>query len=149
LHNRIAASLTVGACVWVAAIVAAPYAISSHNPVLLAAGAMVYEGAGLVCHQRPERSFHVAAVQLPVCGRCFGLYVSAAFGVVIGWFASRRISNRDIRLTLLVAAIPTALTLSLEFIGLIHPTNVVRAVSALPLGGAAAWIFITSLRAET
>ena len=148
MQNRLAASLTVGACLWVAVIAAAPYAIASQNPVLVAAAAMVYEGAGVICHQRPERSFHVAGVQLPVCGRCLGLYVSGAIGAVAGWLASRRIANRGARLALVLAAIPTALTVSLEFIGLIHPTNLVRAVSALPLGATAAWILITSLRAE-
>lgn len=148
MHNRLAAGLTLGASVWVAALLAAPYAISARNPVLVAIASLVYQGAGMICHQRPERSFHLAGVQLPVCGRCFGLYVSGAVGAVVAWFVSRRISTRDIRLALLVAAIPTALTVSLEFIGLIHPTNLVRAVSALPLGAAAAWIFITSLRGE-
>ena len=38
--------------------------------------------AGRVCHQRPERSFHVAGVQLPVCARCTGLYVSGAAGAL-------------------------------------------------------------------
>jgi uncharacterized membrane protein len=149
LHDRLAASLTIGACLWVAAIAAAPYAVSSHNPVLVTAGVMVYQGAGLICHQRPERSFHVGGVQLPVCGRCLGLYVSGACGAVIAWFASRRNSIKGARLALAVAAIPTALTVPLEFAGLMHPTNFVRAVSALPLGAAAAWIFVTSLRADS
>jgi uncharacterized membrane protein len=132
----------------VAVIVAAPYAVRSHHPALVAAAAMVYQGAGLICHQRPERSFHLAGVQLPVCGRCLGLYLSGALGAVIAWFASRRGTVGRGRLALFLASIPTALTVSLEFIGLIHPTNLARALSALPLGATAAWIFVTSLRAE-
>ena len=148
MHDRLAAFLTIGACLWVAAIAVAPYAVSSHNPGLVAAGVMVYQAAGLICHQRPERSFHVGAVQLPVCGRCLGLYVSGACGAVIAWLASRPNGIRNARLPLAIAAVPTALTVSLEFIGLIHPTNLVRALSALPLGAAAAWIFVSSLRAD-
>jgi uncharacterized membrane protein len=132
----------------VAVIVAAPYAVRSHHAALVAAAAIVYQGAGLICHQRPERSFHLAGVQLPVCGRCLGLYLSGALGAVIAWFASRGGTVGHGRLALFLASIPTALTVSLEFIGLIHPTNLVRALSALPLGAAAAWIFVTSLRAE-
>jgi uncharacterized membrane protein len=147
LHDRLAAFLTIGACLWIGAIAAAPYAVSSHNPVLVAAGVMLYQAAGLICHQRPERSFHVGGVQLPVCGRCLGLYLSGACGAVIAWVASRRNGVRDARIALIVAAIPTVLTVSLEFLGLMHPTNLVRAASALPLGAAAAWIFVTSLRA--
>ena len=148
MQNRLAACLTIGASVWVAAILAAPYAISGNNPVLVAIASMVYQGAGMICHQRPERSFHLAGVQLPVCGRCFGLYVSGAFGAAAAWLAARPRTIGRARLALLVVAAPTALTVSLEFAGLIHPTNLVRAVSALPLGAAAAWIFITSLRAD-
>ena len=148
MQNRLAAFLTIGASVWVAAILAAPYAMSSRNPVLVAIASMLYQGAGMICHQRPERSFHVDGVQLPVCGRCFGLYVSGAFGAVAAWLVARPRTIGRTRLVLLLVAIPTALTVSLEFAGLIHPTNLIRAVSALPLGAAAAWVFVTSLRAE-
>lgn len=148
MHARLARYLTVAACLWVGAVVAAPYAIASRNPALVAAATFVYQGAGLICHQRPERSFHIAGVQLPVCGRCFGLYLSGALGALVAWFAPWGITPRETRLVLVVAAIPTALTVSLEFIGLVQPTNLVRATSALPLGAAAAWIFVRSLRAD-
>jgi hypothetical protein len=56
--------------------------------------------------------------------------------------------TRRSRTALAVAAIPTALTVSLEFAGLIQPGNVGRAVSALPLGATAAWLFVRALRAD-
>jgi hypothetical protein len=49
---------------------------------------------------------------------------------------------------LLLAAIPTALTLVLEWSGVVDPSNVGRALVRVPLGAAAAWIFVQSLRAE-
>ena len=148
MHSRLAISLTAAAVLWVAAIAAAPYAIASHHPAVVAAAALLYQGAGLICHQRPERSFHLSGVQLPVCGRCLGLYLSGAIGAVGAWFAPRRSMTRRNRTALAIAAIPTAFTVSLEFAGLIHPGNVVRAVSALPLGATAAWLFVRSLRAD-
>jgi hypothetical protein len=42
-----------------------------------------------------------------------------------------------------VAAIPTALTLAWEWSGLGSPSNVVRLVTALPLGAAILWILLT------
>lgn len=140
--------LTAAALLWVAVIVAAPYAIASANPPLVAAATVVYEGAGLICHQRPERSFHIAGVQLPVCGRCLGLYLSGAIGALAAWFGAVTAAPRATRLILIGAAVPTAVTVSLEFLELIHPTNLVRAASALPLGTATAWIFVRSLRAD-
>ncbi len=148
MQIRLAQYLTATACLWAATIFAAPYAIASHHPALVGAAALVYEGAGLICHQRPERSFHLAGVQLPVCGRCLGLYISGAIGALAAWFTvSRSLSGRA-RAALLVAALPTAVTVSLEFVGVIHPGNALRAVSALPLGATAAWIFVGALRAE-
>lgn len=47
---------------------------------LVSAG--TYLVAGLVCHQRPERSFHPEGVQMPVCARCAGLYLGAGLGVL-------------------------------------------------------------------
>ena len=49
---------------------------------------------------------------------------------------------------LLVASIPTALSLVLEWSGVVDPSNIGRALCALPLGATAAWIFVQSLRAE-
>lgn len=148
MQKTLALALTVGACLWAAVILAAPFAMASGNPTLVAAAALVYQGAGLICHQRPERSFHLGGTQLPVCGRCTGLYLSGAIGALAAWFGLRRRPLGRRRLALIIAAVPTALTVSLEFIGLIHPTNLVRAASALPLGATAAWIFVRSLRAE-
>ena len=30
----------------------------------------------LICHRKPERSFHIYGHQFPVCARCTGFYVS-------------------------------------------------------------------------
>jgi hypothetical protein len=46
------------------------------------------------------------------------------------------------RLILLAAAIPTALTLALEWLKLSAVSNIVRAVAAAPLGAAVAWVLL-------
>lgn len=51
-------------------------------------------------------------------------------------------------MVLVLSALPTVLSVTIEFFGLAHPSNTVRAVCALPLGLAAGWIFVRSLRAE-
>lgn len=98
-----------------------------------------------ICHQRPERSFQVAGVQMPVCGRCFGLYVSGALGAVLAW-GRRRIAPDRTRLVLAMAAMPTAITWSFEAAGLSAFSNVSRAMTALPLGAVAGWVFVQMLR---
>ena len=149
VHRLLPAALTITALLWSITLVAAPYALTSDSPRLVSAAAAVYSGAGLICHQRAARSFHLAGVQLPVCGRCSGLYLSGALGAMLGWLASRQPrSGAWTRRLLLLAALPTALSVALEFAGLVHPSNLVRAACAVPLGAAAGWIFVQSLLAD-
>jgi uncharacterized membrane protein len=128
---------------WVAALAIAPVAIVSRVPVVARAATVVYAAGSLVCHQRPERSFHIDGRQLPVCARCSGLYVSALAGGLLAlalgavpWSSARA------RVWLGLAALPTLLTVTLELAGVAHPSNIIRMLSALPLGGIAAWLVI-------
>lgn len=109
-----------------------------------AVSAAIYAGSALVCHQRPERSFHVDGVQLPVCARCLGLYAGGALGILgLALTASSRGSRarlagpshlHAIRTLLLVVAAPTALTVATAWTGLWDPGNLTRALLAVPLG---------------
>jgi uncharacterized membrane protein len=100
----------------------------------------VYAAAGLVCHQRADRSFSTDHVQWPVCGRCSGLYLAAPFGALLA-LLPRRI-HLSPRALFAIASTPTALTLVLEWTHLAPMSNVSRAVAALPLGAAIAWILV-------
>jgi uncharacterized protein (TIGR03382 family) len=104
----------------------------------------VYAMASRICHQRPDRSFHTDGVQWPVCGRCSGLYASAPFGALAGaWLVGRRRVTRRAALTALaVAAVPTALTVLLEWPGVAPVTSVARALAALPLGALTAFVVV-------
>jgi hypothetical protein len=53
------------------------------------------------------------------------------------------------RTILLVAAIPTAVTVIVEWLGLMDPGSVARFLAALPLGAAAAWVVATAAREES
>jgi len=122
-------ALVAGAWVWVAAMLLFP--------------AAVFPIGHFICHQRPERSFFIGTTQLPVCARCTGLYLGAA---VAGPFALALIaplSSARSRRVLALAALPTAVTWTLEFAGLVPFSNVSRFVAALPLGFAAAWLVLS------
>jgi hypothetical protein len=47
-----------------------------------------------------------------------------------------------------LAAVPTIVTVVAELFGLAHPSNVLRAISALPLGAAAAWAVVSIARRD-
>jgi uncharacterized membrane protein len=139
----LAVLLTVAACSWVAAIFLPPLA---HASFPLVTRTIDLIGA-LVCHQRDDRSFHLDGERLAVCGRCTGLYVAGAFGALMSWFGSARLQSNT-RAILLIAAVPTAVTLAIEWSGLADPGNAGRALAGLPLGAAAGWLFVRMLRAE-
>lgn len=144
MQRVLPAALTIGAVLWTLIILTAPRALRSETwgPV----AAHVYAGAGRICHQRPERTFHVAGVQMPVCARCAGLYISGALASLVAWVALWRSRPSKNRAVLLIAALPTAVTWSLEMLGLASFSNAARAVAAVPLGAAAGWVFVQMLR---
>ena len=140
----LAAALTGGAALWLAVIVAAPYLASSGRLAWLSV--FIYQFGSLICHQRPERSFHLAGMQMPVCARCFGLYAAGAAGLLIAWAVRRSWTLERTRLALAVAAVPIALSVALESIGAISTSNGFRMATGLPLGFVAGLVVIGLLR---
>ena len=135
--------LACAAVGWVALLVAAP--------VLPAvASALTYAVGSLICHQLPERSFHLGAYQLPVCARCVGLYSGAAIAGVSAW-AARHLHAwpRHIRLLTVAAAVPTIVTVVAEWAGIWRPSNAIRAAAGTPLGFVAAFVVMRALRYTT
>ena len=139
----LSAAVTGGALIWLTLIVASPLAIS--RGLVEGLTFAVYHAGSIVCHQRPERSFHLAGVQLPVCARCVGLYLSGAMGLLAASRTRRAMSTPTVRLLLATAALPIALSVGLELAGLIHTTNVQRMLTGLPLGFAAGVVIVRSL----
>lgn len=129
------AALALG---WLVLLVAAPVAPTSLATLLYAAGSFI-------CHQRPERSFHIDAAQLPVCARCLGIYAGAAIGS-----ASRLVPGPDPafrpRTVLVLGLLPTLTTILLEVSGVWPVGNLLRGAAGIPLGLAAALVLVPRLR---
>jgi uncharacterized membrane protein len=103
---------------------------------------IVYTAAGLVCHQRPDRSFFTSGVQWPVCGRCAGLYLAAPLGALIALANRGAWPRHRVTMWMAVAALPTAVSWLAEHLAGIPQTNLARAVLAMPLGAAVAFIVV-------
>jgi hypothetical protein len=109
------------------------------------ASTVMYVAASRVCHQRAERSFQTHGRSWPVCGRCAGLYLAAP--VAAWWAAFGRLRRRGGGLALLAAAaVPTVLTVVFEWLRPEVVTSLHRALAALPLGGAAAYVVTQAAR---
>ena len=139
LERALARALPALAVAWPVLVLLAPWLGSSAAGGGGAAwlSAAAYSLGSLVCHQRPERSFHLFGAQLPVCARCTGLYVSGALGVVFAWWRGRPAGAarwRSWRVPLVLAALPTFVTLAVEWWWPAATSKAVRAVAAVPAG---------------
>lgn len=113
--------------------------------LLLAFPAALFPLGHFICHQRPERSFFLHAQQLPVCARCIGLYAGAAFAAPLALLPALSLTRGPARRVLIVCALPTAITWTLEFSGVLPFSNLSRFIAALPLGFAAAGLVLNLL----
>lgn len=123
------------AAAWFVLLLVAPV---SPAPV----SALTYALASLVCHQLPARSFHYGLVQLPVCARCIGIYGGAAVGSMIFAICRPRLAAVSPRAMLVAGSLPVAITVALEWSGAWAPGNVIRALTGLVLGIAAAFVVV-------
>lgn len=133
------------AAAWLLLVVTAPILWTPLATLLYAAGS-------LICHQIPERSFHLQGSQLPVCARCAGLYGGSALGSVVGaTIAGRAVARWRSTpgqwqwLGTFLAAFPTLATFLLEWVFGWSISNTARTLAAVPLGAAVAFVVVSAL----
>lgn len=157
------AAFAIVAVGWAIALPAAAWGLHrsaagglSPSPVML-----VYAAGAVVCHQRPERSFHLQGAPLPVCARCTGIYAAAALTALALMLvtgrqtvsahtardgrAFREAAPREangVRWAAAVAIGPTVLTLAWEWTLHSMPSNMVRAAAGVPIGAFVSWVML-------
>lgn len=82
--SSLRAAFIAASIAWAVLLVAAPWLASRAHASPLASLLIVgvYSIGSLVCHQLPERSYHLWSAQMPVCARCAGIYAGAVFGAL-------------------------------------------------------------------
>jgi len=143
----IVGALAASAVAWMTLVVLAP-------DLPPAVAAIVYGIGGVVCHQRPERSFHWHGAQLAVCARCTGIYLGACTTAILAplpptWYAGWAGPPARIARLLAVAALPMAMTLAAEWTGVWMPSSIARAVTGVVLGAAVALVVTSALGAAS
>ncbi|HXT62279.1 MAG TPA: DUF2085 domain-containing protein [Pyrinomonadaceae bacterium] len=122
-----------------AAVVAAPLAQASHH---LAFSSAIYQAFSFLCHQIPERSFHLAGEQFAVCSRCTGLYAGFALATLsYPLFRSLRRTDTPRIIWLFASAVPLAVDFSLTYFGIWQNNHFTRFTTGV-LFGAVAAIFV-------
>src|SRR6266849_2679255 len=127
----------------VALIVGAPLAQSSgHTSFALT----IYKAFSFVCHQIPERSFHIAGHQFGVCSRCTGLYSGFAVAA-LSYPLARSLKRTDTpsRVWLILAAVPLVVDFSLGYFSIWHNTHLSRFVTGALLSSVAVFYIMPGL----
>jgi uncharacterized membrane protein len=131
------------ALTWVGLIVAAPLAMTrGHNFLAL----VIYSAFSYLCHQIPERSFHIESHQLAVCARCAGLYAGFALGALsYPLMRSLRQLETPRRRWLLAALLPTSIDWALGLSGIWENTHLTRFLTGALLGAVCAFYVVPGL----
>lgn len=128
---------------WVFLILAAPVFAASG---LEGFSGPLYGFFSYLCHQIPERSFHLSGHALAVCSRCFGVY----FGLVAGFAAYpffRPVEETEplARFWLFLSLVPISVDWSLGVFGIWENTHLTRSVTGAILGAMCAVFIIPAL----
>ena len=139
------AALLGGALVWLGVICAAPWLAARHD---YTSALLIYGSFSAICHQLPERSFHLLGYPLAVCARCTGIYAGFLIGLLLYPFA-RRLEDETMpaRGWLIAAAVPTMIDFTGGLVGVFTNTFLTntflsRAVTGLIAGAAAAFYIL-------
>jgi uncharacterized membrane protein len=128
---------------WVALILAAPIAKANGGTAI---SSPIYSFFSYLCHQTPERSFHVAGEQFGVCSRCFGIYLGILIGFIIYplWRVVDTIDPLP-KVWLFFACVPAAIDWSLTIFGIWENTHLSRVLTGGLLGFACATFIVPSI----
>ena len=122
--------------VWVGLIAAAPLLKQAGYTPL---AADIYYAFGYICHQIPERSFHIHEDKLAVCARCFGVYGGLLLGFLFyPLFRSLNDIRPRPRVWLILSTFPASIDWGLTFFGIWENTHLTRFLTGAILGAACA-----------
>jgi len=137
-------ALAVGAVfVWSTLIVLPPILAANGQSGI---SSPIYHFFSFICHQIPERSFHIFENPFGVCSRCFGVY----FGLLAGLVAYPMWRSIDSieplpRLWLFASMIPIAIDWSLGVFGIWDNNHASRFITGLILGFGCATYIVPAL----
>ena len=127
----------------VIATVAAPVAQAQGRTEFSSA---IYQAFSYLCHQIPERSFHLGGHPFAVCSRCTGLYAGFAFATLALPLA-RSLKRTDTPrvIWLLLSALPLAIDFGLTYFDIWQNNHFTRVTTGALFGAVAAIYVVPGL----
>jgi uncharacterized membrane protein len=125
------------------AVIAAPVLSSQEHT---GTATTIYQAFSYLCHQIPERSFHLAGHPFAVCSRCTGLYAGFAFATLALPLA-RSLKRTDTPhvIWLLLSAVPLAIDFGLTYFGIWENNHFTRVTTGALFGAVAAIYVVPGL----
>jgi Predicted membrane protein (DUF2085) len=162
LNTALRPAFVAATVTWALLLPLVPFVASRPHATPIAAALViaVYAIGSAICHQLPERSYHLWTAQMPVCARCAGISAGAAIAAMLvsvaqrtpsvsrGETAARRRPDR-VRAILLLAALPALATLAYEWTTGDIPAHWIRAATGVPLGATVASMILSSMPHRT
>jgi len=78
-----------------------------------------------LCHQKPERSFHIGGRQFPVCARCTGIWLGIPIAFILLYVFGFRSS------IVMLLIIPMIIDGGTQYLGYRESTNTLRFVTGI------------------
>ena len=126
-----------------AAIIAAPLLQSNGHPAF---AIKIYRAFSFVCHQIPERSFHLHGNKFAVCSRCTGIYAGIALATLTYPLARSLRRTEPPRLVwLFLAAAPLAIDWSLGYFSIWQNNHVSKFATGFLLGAVVIFYILPGL----
>lgn len=124
-------------------IVAAPLSSAYGHPAIASS---LYKIFSFVCHQIPERSFHLAGHQFGVCSRCTGIYAGFAVAALV-YPLARSLQRTDTPslLWLVLATLPLIIDFALGYFSIWENTHLSRFLTGALLSSVAVFYIIPGL----
>jgi uncharacterized membrane protein len=125
------------------AIVGAPLALANGHSTM---AGDIYKGFSFLCHQLPDRSFHLAGHQFAVCSRCTGLYVGFALTTLAyPLIRPLRTTTTPALIWLILATVPLLIDFSLGYFNIWANTHATRFITGALLSSVAVFYIIPGL----
>ena len=108
--------------------------------------APIYKVFSFVCHQIPERSFHLAGYKFAVCSRCTGLYSGFALATLAyPLVRSMRQTETPSIVWLVLATLPLVIDFSLGYFSIWQNNHASRFATGALLGSVAVFYILPGL----
>jgi uncharacterized membrane protein len=105
-----------------------------------------YNAFSYLCHQLPDRSFHLAGHQFAVCSRCTGLYAGFAFATLaLPLLRSLKRTETPHIIWLLLSAVPLTIDFGLTYFEIWENNHFTRVTTGALFGAVAALYVVPGL----